>query len=135
MPQEILATATLDAHLDLPEEATKRFNRVLRLSAGTLVELFDGQGGVVRARWKGDSSGTVTVLEGRTVQASAPEVIVVQALVRSAKLEQVIQRSTELGATSILLWNADRSDGRWFERARKSLKDLETVICHTPVPR
>lgn len=89
--------------------------RVLRLKAGTRVLLADG---------KGESRGTIDhvgkesltiVLEGETLPVetgTGPAITLYQGLPKGDKLELILQKGTELGATAIVPFQASRSVSR-----------------------
>lgn len=76
--------------------------RVLRLGPGAEVEVFDGRGGCRRGRVLevDESRARVALAEWREAPAAVP-VTLGQALVKSDKLEWVIQKATEVGAARI----------------------------------
>ncbi len=92
----------------LPDDAAHHLRRVLRLSPGDDVELFDGGGRVVRGRLRAD--GAVDVLALQEAVRPLPALVIAQALVRGPKLEEVVRRATELGASEVLVFEAERSN-------------------------
>lgn len=73
--------------------------RVLRLSAGDALEVFDGQGRAFSAKVARVESESATLSLGAPVETSpAPKIAIVQGLPKGDKLEWVIQKGTELGA-------------------------------------
>lgn len=83
--------------------------RVLRVQAGDALELFDGRGTAFPAkveRLEADAA-TLAVGEGRP-QPVAPALTVVQALPKADKLEWVLQKGTELGASRFALAFSER---------------------------
>lgn len=93
--------------MTLPEDAAHRFLRVLRLAEGTTVELFDGTGRVARGALESPNLLSDVVLS----QAAAllPPLVVVQGVTKTDKLELVVQKGTELGASAIWLLACARS--------------------------
>ena len=92
------------AHIQLPEEEAHHLARVLRLSSGDTVAVFDGKGHEALARIESVASRrvTVTILEAR---APAPEpavaITLVQALLKSDKMDRVIRDAVMLGVAAI----------------------------------
>ena len=113
----------------LPEEVAHRFARVLRLEPGTTVELLDGTGRLVKGALIATEMGWE--LE-RTVFESAAKlpapIVLVQALIRPAKLEPLVQKATEMGLTELILWQAERSElkpsGDKFEKKIDRLRKI-----------
>lgn len=92
----------------LPDEAAHHLRRVLRLAPGDEVELFDGGGRLARARLL--EGGDVEILALLEASPPLPPLVVAQALVRGPKLEEVVRRATELGASGVLVFEAERSN-------------------------
>jgi 16S rRNA (uracil1498-N3)-methyltransferase len=121
--------------------------RVLRLRAGDVLEVFDGTGHAFDARVETltETSATLKLGAPRAL-AAMREVVVVQGLPKGDKLELVLQKGTELGASGFVPAACERSvvklDGkeeskraRWQriveEAARQSGRaDVPTV--HAP---
>lgn len=94
--------------IQLPADAAHHLERVLRLLPGTQVELFDGEGLVAAARLLG--GGEVELEQVAPAAALLPPLVVAQAAVRGPKLEEVVRRGTELGASAFLVFDAERSN-------------------------
>jgi 16S rRNA (uracil1498-N3)-methyltransferase len=110
----------------LPDDVAHRFARVLRLAEGAELELFDGRGRLVSARFLPPASvGDARVHEDAD---RLPPLVVAQAMTTADKLEQVAQRACELGASALLLFDAERGqvhlDG---DRADKRRARLERI--------
>lgn len=130
--------ATVGEIVSLAAGDAVHLTRVLRLSAGAPVRLFDGRGG--------EYDGEVSEIAGpemvrvrlvRRARASAESPLaltVAQALLKGGKMDDVIRQVTELGVTRILPFFAERSVSRpdprrmagkldrWRRIARESLK-------------
>src|SRR5437763_8266197 len=80
---------------------------VLRLGPGAELEVFDGRG----ARWPAriDVSGLLRLGERSEGPPGAADVWLAQGLAKGEKLELVVQKATELGATRILPLASQRS--------------------------
>ena len=98
--------------LMLTGEEHHYLRRVLRVIAGDELTLFDGQGGEAPARVlrMGPRALELTVGE-RTQQAArvGPELVLVQSLLKSDKMDWVVQKATELGATGVIPVESVRS--------------------------
>jgi 16S rRNA (uracil1498-N3)-methyltransferase len=99
-----------DGSLTLPRDAAHRFAHVLRLDAGADIELFDGGGRVLRGRFEPpDRARDCELLR---VDDVLPPLILAQAVTKTEKLELVVQKATELGASAIVLVDAARCQVR-----------------------
>ena len=98
--------------LELPADQLRYLRNVLRLKTGDALTLFDGRGF--------EYSALITGLGGRRAQVKvtaknripeepAPKITLAQALPKGAKLEWIIQKATELGASVILPFTSARS--------------------------
>lgn len=98
--------------LTLPEAVANHAVRVLRLRAGDALVLFDGEGGECPAVLAevGRNTATATLGEYSQVNRESPlDLWLVQALAVADKMDWVVQKAVELGATGVLPWQADRS--------------------------
>lgn len=118
--------SALGGKVDLPAPAVHRFIRVLRLEPGTIVEIFDGTGRI--ARGPIDAHGALTDVVILTTTNPLPELVLAQAMTKTEKLEQVVQKGTELGASSFWMVNCARSVVRLEdERAARRRERLARV--------
>ena len=101
--------------LTLPRNAAQHAFRVLRLKTGDLVTLFNGDGRQYSSRLITDdpraASVHVEIVESPT-RESPLRVTLLQSLARGEKMDWVIQKATELGATRILPVTTGRSEVR-----------------------
>ncbi len=117
--------------ISLPAQAAHHAQRVLRMGAGDPLVLFDGHGG----EWAGR-----LVEVGRTLQVelgewreveceSSLQLTLVQALPAADKMDWVVQKAVELGATAIVPVQASRSVVRLAgERAEKRQLHWQQVL-------
>jgi 16S rRNA (uracil1498-N3)-methyltransferase len=98
----------------LSPEQSRHLETVLRLAAGDEVEIFDGQG----ARWEAriESPGLLRLGKRREGQGGATDVWLAQGLAKGEKLDLVVQKATELGATRIIPLATERSVVRLDEQ-------------------
>lgn len=83
--------------------------RVLRVQAGERLELFDGKGTAFPATVDRLDADAAQLTVGAGVpQPSAPPITIVQALPKADKLEWVLQKGTELGASRFVLAFSER---------------------------
>jgi 16S rRNA (uracil1498-N3)-methyltransferase len=118
-----LAAARPGERFALPDDAARRLARVLRLDDGAPIELFDGAGLLVRGAFAPPDG--VRVEQVLRAEDALPPLILAQAVVATDKLELVVQKGTELGASAFWLFAADRSqvrlDGDRAEKRRARL--------------
>jgi 16S rRNA (uracil1498-N3)-methyltransferase len=79
---------------------------VLRLKPGAELEVFDGAGGVYRATYAG---AELEVGARREAPAPGARVWLAFALAKGEKWDLVAEKATELGASRLLPWRAERS--------------------------
>lgn len=97
-----LAAPPSSADLTISGDLAHRITRVLRLSAGAELELFDGSGRLWRA--------TLAAVEGRVVRLTLtgmethdpePPTVLLAALIKPNRFEWLLEKATELGVTAI----------------------------------
>lgn len=96
---------------ELPEALAHHAVRVLRLSAGERIVLFDGLGGEVEAVLEGQGKcWSARLGERRTLERESPlELVLVQALASADKMDWVVQKAVELGVSGVVPVRASRS--------------------------
>ena len=115
----------------LPTDVAHRFFRVLRLPDGAPIELFDDAGRVVQGTARAPDA--IAVMAVDVVDDVLPPLVVLQAITKTDKLELVVQKATELGASRVVLFQARRSQVRLGgkggddDRADKKLARLERI--------
>ncbi len=99
-----------ESELELRDESLKHA-QVLRLRAGTDVELFDAAGHIASATLTSISArgATCQVAARRHLAAAAPAVHLILGLPKADKLDNVVRMLTELGVTSIHIALCERS--------------------------
>lgn len=116
---------------NLPADAAHHASRVLRLREGDHVQMFDGQGrechGVI-SDLSGKQVVVGSIIQIDTNRESPLPVLLAQALCSSEKMDWVIQKATELGATEIQPLATERSVARLSaERAAKRTEHWQQV--------
>jgi 16S rRNA (uracil1498-N3)-methyltransferase len=88
----------------LGDEESHHLLRVLRVKSGQRVEIFNGEGGAGEAEVISAGRGRVTVriLKRSDQKRSAIQFALIQALPREQKMDLIIQKATELGASEIV---------------------------------
>ena len=101
--------------IELSREEAHHVLRVLRLSEGATLTLFDGQG----REWSGSlahaGSGRATVLvseEVLSIVEPVVEVVLFQGLCRADRMDWLVQKATEVGVTEIRPLRCRRAEGR-----------------------
>ncbi len=100
-----------DGCFELPEALAHHAVRVLRMSAGDRMVLFDGSGDEVEAVLEGQGKRWSARLEVRRVVAreSPLQLVLVQALASADKMDWVVQKAVELGVSAVIPVRASRS--------------------------
>lgn len=85
----------------------------LRLGPGDVITVVDGKGTWARGTIAAAAPERVEVGVEAVGRDADPDVVLVQALSKNGRDEQAVESATELGATVIVPWQADRSISRW----------------------
>jgi 16S rRNA (uracil1498-N3)-methyltransferase len=124
------------AEAALPSAAAHHATQVLRLRVGDAVTLFDGSGGEYAAQIARMSPRSVglRVVEKLAVERESPlSITLAQALIANDRMDYVIQKSVELGATTIVPVAAVRSvtrlDGARAERRLEHWRQIVIASC------
>ncbi len=94
------------ARVALPAEQARYLSTVMRRGAGDAVALFNGRDGEWRAvvAETGKRGGvTLAVVEPLRAQAAGPDLELVVAAVKKARLETIVEKATELGVRRVRL--------------------------------
>jgi 16S rRNA (uracil1498-N3)-methyltransferase len=101
-----------NATVSLAGDAANHVTRVLRLREGDALTLFDGRGGEYSARIAGMQRGGVRVQLGEhsEIERESPlELTLLQGIARGERMDLIVQKATELGATRIVTLMTERS--------------------------
>ena len=112
MQPRIYAPGLTEGSIDLSAEASHHLTKVLRLRAGDLITLFDGNGHEAQAVIEAMHRDLVRVIAKRPIaihRESPIEITVVQSLCTGDKMDWVVQKATELGASRVIPLSAHRS--------------------------
>ena len=93
-------------------DAATHIARVLRLSAGDVLSLFDGEGGQYTARIEAIRKGVVdvAVLERQVIERESPlSLTLAQSVSRGERMDWVVQKATELGVSRLVPVLSERS--------------------------
>jgi 16S rRNA (uracil1498-N3)-methyltransferase len=116
--------ADVDAPL-LDDAAAHHLSRVLRLRDGAAVSVTDGAG-----QWRSCHLVAGALETGGDVEQEPPlpRLTVAVAPPKGDRLEWLVQKCTEVGVTSIVLLDAERSVVRWEgDRAARQLERLQRI--------
>lgn len=106
--------------------AAAHISRVLRLRTGDEVVVFDGSGRDFEGRISalGRESVSIDVGPGREVATESPaDITLLQGICRGARMDTVLQKSTELGVRRIVPIATERSVVRLDEERRERRED------------
>ena len=115
-------TATM-AHVELPEDEAEHLVRVMRLSVGDQVDVFDGRGNVWRAEivQVGKKSAVVRPIEqGTAAHELGVQLSLVVSVLKGDKLDDVVRDAVMMGVTSLQPVISDRSEVALAALARGS---------------
>ena len=121
---EVLLNAAESHHL----------TRVLRLVKGDGVELFDGDGAVydgviVETGAVGQGRARVRILSRRHEETATKPLVIAQAMLRGGKIDELLQRYTELGVdTFVPLWTS-RCQGKFdlIKEEKRQARQLRII--------
>ena len=120
------------ARVSLPKEAAHHAARVLRMSEGDAVRLFNGDGLLYRAKiWRADKQDVVVLIEqGAEASCESPlSVTLVQGISSGERMDFSLQKSVELGITAIQPIQAERSVVKLSaERKEKRLRHWQQIV-------
>ncbi|WP_028467520.1 16S rRNA (uracil(1498)-N(3))-methyltransferase [Nisaea denitrificans] len=100
----VTADLTVDGSVGLETSQTHYLKNVLRLAPGAHVALFNGRDGEWTARIDniGKSATSLSLIEQRRPQCDEPDIWLVFAPIKRARIDFTAQKATELGAS--VLW-------------------------------
>lgn len=112
----------------LDEAESRHLSKVLRLATGERVTLFDGQGAVCEGIiLEAGDKARLRILSRREENAGARPLVIAQAILRGAQMDELTRRYTELGVDALIpIWtsrcqgsfDAPRESQRQFRRLR-----------------
>lgn len=123
----VIADVGAGADVVLPDDAAHRFARVLRLPRGAPIELFDGSGRVVEGTFDPGPPARLVDAKPAVRAPELPPFVVAQAVVKTDKLEAVVQKGTELGAAAFVLFEAARGVVKLGDKAAARVERLARV--------
>ncbi len=120
-----LRQANIDeVSLELDEQQSRHVRKVLRLSVGDSIQVFNGRGGEFECEIRGFEKKSVQIEISREIEPSSPEspldLRLGIPLIKPANAELILQKAVELGVTTVIpvltsrcetkasKWNPDR---------------------------
>jgi 16S rRNA (uracil1498-N3)-methyltransferase len=99
----------------LGEEETHHALHVLRVSPSESICVTDGNGTVARGSTEGVIDGrlVVSIRDKRQERRPQPEIVLYQAAPKGAKMDEIVERSAELGAAELCVFESMRTVVRW----------------------
>ncbi len=116
-------SADTEAPLVLPPEAVHHAMRVLRMRQGDPVEVFNGEGCVVKGTIRFATDFAEVMPEEVVMQPRGLRLILMQALVANEKMDWIIEKACELGYAEIAVFPAERGEVRLTDE--KAVKRVE----------
>lgn len=104
---------------------------VARCRVGERVSVGNGRGLLLSGAAESVSPNEVTVLVESVdeEEAPVPRLALAQALAKGGRDERAVQMAVEVGATSIIPWQADRSVSRWTgDKRRKGVSRWRSIV-------
>lgn len=118
--------------IEIGREQARYLSRVLRLSAGDPVQVFDGQGGRYQARIAQIDAGICLLRIEQSlprVEASRLSLTLAQCLSSADKMDWTIEKAVELGVSSIVPLFSERSLIRLdADRGERKLQHWQAVV-------
>ena len=128
----IQAELSLGQAVEIDAEQTKYLRQVMRLNVNDVITVFNGLGGEYTAKLTvlAKDRGECLLAEFIEVNRELPcRVHIIQAANRSEKVETVLQKATEMGATSFQIVNSERATLNLPDNKRgKRLKRWQKII-------
>jgi 16S rRNA (uracil1498-N3)-methyltransferase len=114
----------------LPASASNHLVRVLRFRKGSIITVFNGNGGEYNCTLLNENPKAADVIVNDyldTNRESPMRITLIQGLSRSEHMDLTIQKATELGVTEILPVSCERSIGMKDDRALKKLERWKQI--------
>ena len=122
----------LGARVPLPKDAAHHAARVLRMSEGDAVSLFNGDNHLYRARiLRIEKQDIVVLVESRMALSceSALSILLVQGISSGERMDYTLQKAVELGVAAIQPIQAERSVVKLTgERREKRMQHWQNVV-------
>ncbi|QAU25099.1 16S rRNA (uracil(1498)-N(3))-methyltransferase [Dyella sp. M7H15-1] len=123
---------SLTAELALPQQAAEHVTRVLRMDAGDILTLFNGDGYDYTATLTsiGKRDATVRIEDREQIRNESPlKLTLAQGVARGEKMDLIVQKATELGVVRLVPLLTERSEVKLdASRAEKRLLHWRAVM-------
>lgn len=119
-----------DDRIPLPTDIAHHVSRVLRLTTGAEIALFDGQGTLCRCRLDTATGTLFAIVEERQCHAeTALPIDLYQGLPKIDKMELILQKGTELGIRRFTPVLSERvTERKAAERSAKRLERWQLIV-------
>ncbi|AMC93390.1 16S rRNA methyltransferase [Erysipelothrix larvae] len=112
----------------LSDDQHHQIKNVLRMKQNDTVRLVDAKGNGVLARFNTNALDSFDILEPLTFYKKKYRIRIVASLIRSERLEWMIQKACECGVDEIILYRSDRGVVRDFgKREARKLERLQLI--------
>jgi 16S rRNA (uracil1498-N3)-methyltransferase len=114
----------------LPPDVAHRVEHVMRMRAGEAIQLLDGAGGVIDGILAKLTPEVVVEARGtRRVERPAGELRLAVPRLKAGNTELILQKATELGATELVVYAAERSVPRESaDGGKRQMERFERVV-------
>ena len=121
------AQLSVGLKFDLLEQEFHHLVHVMRSKVGDIIEIVNGKGALAKSKILEVSKRSVSLIIQEVSQQSEPEVnlILVQGIPRVNRLDTILEKCTELGATEIRLCPTQYSERKHFNE--QQIKRFESI--------
>src|SRR5512137_2711447 len=121
-----------DPYITIVDDDVRHIRMVLRMEAGDLLMLLDGQGKEYTVRITAIEKAEIDteIIDRRERRPATPAVVLGQGIAKSDKMDWIVQKATELGAASIVplvtertivkVRDEEKRVGRWQKICREA---------------
>lgn len=103
------------------------FINILRIKEGELIELFDGNGKVLRAKFNFKPDPFLTEMKISESLDNDHSISLYQSTVSMEKMEAIVRHATELGVSRILLFRSERSQIDFKNKIQNKIDRLTRI--------
>ncbi|CAN5506770.1 N/A [soil metagenome] len=126
LPRLFVPGATADGAIELPTAELDKLRKVLRLVSGAEIAILPDNGTLIHARLEGSQAIPISVENPKT--ESERNLVILQALPKGDKAEEVVRACTEIGASGFVFFPSRRTIVRWDDtKTEAKLNRLRTI--------
>ncbi len=130
MPQErfFIPTELEQGSLLTLDKEEAHHIRVMRLRPGDMLEVINGSGALAKAELieSGKDKALLRVVEAAHFEKEKHRLTLLQALTRPNRLDTILEKATELGATEIVLFPGERSEKK--ELSAQQMQRAQSIL-------